>query len=28
VPVGGVGHYADHPRRFTEYDGVRAACPG
>jgi hypothetical protein len=28
VPVRGVGHYAYHPRRFTEYHGVRAACPG
>ena len=28
VPVGGVGHHAHHPGRFTEHDGVRAAGPG
>ena len=28
VPVGGVGHHADHPCRFTEHDRVRATGPG
>jgi hypothetical protein len=28
VPVRGVGYYAYHPRRFTEYHGVRAARSG
>ena len=28
VPVGGVGHHADHPGRFAEHDGVGAAGPG
>jgi hypothetical protein len=28
VPVGGVGHHADHACRFSEHHGVRAAGPG
>ena len=28
VPVGGVGHHAHHPGRFTEHHGVRATGPG
>ena len=28
VPVGGVGHHAHHPRRFTEHHRVRATGPG
>ena len=28
VPVGGVGHHAHHPGRFTEHHGVRATRPG
>ena len=28
MPVGGVGHHAHHPGRFTEHHGVRAAGPG
>ena len=28
VPVGGVRHHADHPCRFTEHNGVRAAGAG
>jgi hypothetical protein len=28
VPVGGVGHHADHAGRFAEHHGVRTAGPG
>jgi hypothetical protein len=28
VPVGGVGHHAHLPGRFTEHHGVRATAPG
>ena len=28
VPVGGIGHHAHHPCRFTQYDGVWAAGAG
>jgi len=28
VPVGGVGHHTDFPRRFAEHHGVRATGPG
>ena len=28
MPVGGVGHHAHHPCRFTQHNGVRAAGAG